>query len=152
MLSKRTGYAILALSCMISDKQEWYKVKDIAKRADIPMHYLHKILHALVKTSFIKAKRGPGGGIALSRPAKQITLLDVAEAVLGEEFMDRCLLGFGGCSDERKCPVHEKWSVEKKRIKKLLKQCTLEQVAEYEGKSGGRLKSIEEILKTSMTK
>ncbi len=45
MLSIRTGYAILALACMISDKQDWYKVKDIAKRADIPQPYLHKILH-----------------------------------------------------------------------------------------------------------
>jgi len=147
MLSKRTSYAILALACVINDKQEWFKVEDIATRTDIPKPYLHKILHALGKSGFIATKRGRKGGMALTRPANKITLLDIVEAVQGEDWMDRCLLGFAGCGDEMNCPVHEKWSVEKKRIRKLMKQFTLDQVAEFEGKPGGRLKSIEEIQK-----
>ena len=51
MLSKKTGYIILALACMMNEKQDWFKVEDIATRADIPKHYLRKIVHALGKTS-----------------------------------------------------------------------------------------------------
>ena len=132
---------------MINDKQEWYKVEDIATRADIPKHYLRKIVHASGKTSLFKTKRGYRGGVALARPANQITLLDIAAAVQGEKWMDRCLLGLVGFSDERNCPVHEFWSVKKNIIKESMKQVTLDQVAEFEGKPGGRLKSIEEIQK-----
>jgi len=83
MLSKRTGYAILALACMIDKKQGWYKVEDIAKQADIPRPFLHKIILALGKSGLVTTKRGLHGGMALARPANQITLLDVAEAVQG---------------------------------------------------------------------
>ena len=147
MLSKSTGYAVLALACMITDKQERFKVEDIAKRADIPRFTLHKILHDLGKSDFMSTKIGYRGGMALTRSANQITLLDIIDAVQGEKWMDFCLLGFGGCSDERNCPVHEKWSVEKERIRKLMRQVTLDQVAVFESKPGGRLKSIEEIQK-----
>ena len=145
MLSNRTGYAVLALSYMASDKQDWVKVEDIAKRANIPQPYLHKILHALGKSGFIKTKRGYRGGVALSRPANQITLFDIVEAVQGEERMNRCLLGFVQCSDEKSCPVHEYWKEEKENINARMKQVTLDQVAEFEGKPGGRLKSITDI-------
>ena len=147
MLSKKTGYAILALACMITEKQERFRVEDIAKRADIPKPYLHKILHPLGKSGFIATKRGYRGGMALARPANQITLFDIVEAVQEEEWMGSCLLGFGECGDERNCPVHKKWSIEKEKIKKLLKNVTLEQVSIFESKPGGRLKSIEEIQK-----
>ena len=145
MLSSKTGYAILARACMVSDKQDWVKVEDIAKRADIPQPYLHKILHALGKSGFIKTKRGYRGGVALSRPANEITLLDIVEAVQGEEWMHRCLLGLAECSDERSCPVHEFWKGEKENIIAKMKEITLDQVAEFEDKSGGRLKSIADI-------
>ncbi len=147
MLSTRTGYAILALACMISGKQDWYKVEDIAKRADIPKPFLHKILHALGKSNLIQTKRGYRGGVALSRPANQITLLDIAKAAQGDEWMDRCLLGLAECGDERSCPVHEFWKGEKENIKNKMKQVTLEQVAQFEGRQGGRLKIVEDIQK-----
>jgi len=145
MLSNRTGYAVLALACMIDHKQDWVKVEDIVKRANIPQPYLHKILHALGKSGFIQTKRGYRGGMSLSRPSTQITLFDIVEAVQGEERMDRCLLGFSECSDEKSCPVHEFWKEEKENIKARMKQITLDQVAEFEGKEGGRLKSITDI-------
>jgi len=147
MLSNKTGYAVLALACMTSDKQDWYKAEDIAKRADIPKPYLHKILHALRKSGFIKTKRGYGGGMALSYPANQITLLEIVEAVQGEEWLGNCLLGLGGCSDEKGCPVHDIWAIEKEKIRESVKQITLDQVAVSKGRPKGRLKSVKEIQK-----
>ena len=145
MLSIRTGYAVLALACMIDDKEDWYRAESISIRADIPKPYLHKILHALGKSGFIETKRGPKGGMALSRPANQITIFDIVEAVQGEEWMHRCLLGLAECSDEKSCPVHEFWKDEKEDIKSRMKEVTLDQVAEFEGKEGGRLKTIADI-------
>jgi len=66
--------------------------------------------------------------------------------------MDRCLLGFSECSDERNCPVHEFWSVKKEIIRESMKQITLDQVAVFEGKPGGRIKVLRRFKKTLMTK
>jgi Rrf2 family protein len=130
---------------MISDKQVWFKVKDIAKRANLPKPYLHKIFNAMGRSGLLKAKRGLGGGMALAHPADQVTLFDIAEAVQGEDWMERCLLGLAECGDERNCPVHDFWSIEKENVKAKMKQVTLDQAAAFESKPGGRLKIVEGI-------
>jgi len=145
MLTVRSGYAILALACLNSRQGQWVLVQEIADRTDIPKPYLHKILHALGKCGLIHTKRGYHGGMALSRPAAQITLLDVVQAVEGEKWSKRCLLGLAECSDERACPTHDFWKTERKRIEDKLKKITLAKVADYESKGNGRLKALADL-------
>ncbi len=45
--------------------------------------YLFKILKQLVRANILHSKRGPGGGFTLARPAKDITILEIIEAVDG---------------------------------------------------------------------
>ena len=142
MFSSKTGYAILALACMSKTEGQWLKVKDITKRADIPKPFLHKILHSLGKSGFILTKRGYSGGMALARPANQITLMDVANAVEGDGWSHRCLLGMAPCGNERNCPIHEFWGERKEKVLEKLCQMTLDQVEEFESREGGRLKRL----------
>ncbi len=60
-LSQTTGYAILALGCLERSGTQWILARDIASRAGIPLPYLSKILHALVRPGLIHAKRGHRG-------------------------------------------------------------------------------------------
>ena len=81
--------------------------------------------------------------MALARPANQITLMDVANAVEGDGWSNRCLLGMAPCGDDRYCLIHEFWGEKKKKVKEKLCQMTLDQVEEFESREGGRLKSID---------
>ncbi len=147
MLSVRTGYAVLALACLHNCEGQWVLVRDIADCTHTPKPYLHKILHALGRSGLIRSKRGFRGGISLSRPSAQITLMDVVEAVEGRSWTQRCLLGLGKCSDERDCPIHEFWSAQKNRIEAKLRQTTLADVAAQESKEKGRLENIADLSK-----
>ena len=138
-LSQTTGYAILALSCLEGRMDGWVLAKDIAACTGIPLPYLSKILHDLGETNLIEAKRGYRGGFRLKRSARTITLMEVAEAVEGKEWMPRCLLGLHACSDERACPSHSFWCEQRKRIESHLRETTLRDVAVFERQRGQRL-------------
>lgn len=55
----------------------------IAAATGTPARFLARILTPLVTARLLLAAKGPGGGYLLARPAGEITLLDVVEAVEG---------------------------------------------------------------------
>lgn len=136
-LSQTTGYAILALACLEDSPQEWVQARDIARRTGISLPYLSKMLHSLTRRGLVQAKRGYRGGFQLTRPADQITLRQIAEAIEDENW--GCLLGLEACSDERHCPTHEFWTAERAKIQAELQRITLREVASFERNNGTRI-------------
>jgi len=93
----------------------------------------------LATYGLVASKRGYQGGFHLTRPAEQISLLDIAEAVEGKNWCPKCLLGLEECSDGRRCPTHDFWQTERERIRRELARITLRDVADHERRRGGRL-------------
>jgi len=62
----------------------------LAEYHDVPAPYLAKSLQALAGAGLIDSRVGRHGGYRLTRPASEITLLDVVRAVDGEEPLFRC--------------------------------------------------------------
>lgn len=59
------------------------QVRVISDRQKIPTRYLEQIFQRLRRAQLVSGKRGPGGGYRLDRPAAEISLRDVVEAVEG---------------------------------------------------------------------
>ena len=55
----------------------------LAAHFGVPAAYLAKQLQTLVRAGVLSATTGPRGGFRLARPAEQITLLQIVEAVDG---------------------------------------------------------------------
>lgn len=55
-----------------------------------PTH-LAKVLQRLSKAGLVVSLRGPKGGFALARPAEQITLLEIWQAIDGEVLTCNCM-------------------------------------------------------------
>ena len=78
------------------------------------------------------AKRGVKGGVVLARPASEITLAQVSEALNGEDCRCTCLLGLTECSDDRGCPVHLFWKEQRELIFAEVSKTTLADLARFE--------------------
>jgi Rrf2 family protein len=62
----------------------------LAEYHGVPAAYLAKHLQALAAAGVLKTVKGARGGYRLARPAAEITMLDVVEAIDGDEPAFRC--------------------------------------------------------------
>lgn len=132
MLNQATGYAATALGYLASSGTKSVLVKDIAEASSIPSPYLAKIINALARKGLLITQRGIGGGVSLARPAIDISLYDLAQALDDTSILPRCMLGTAECSDDRACPAHQFWSGLRTRYVDFLRQTTVADVAAFE--------------------
>jgi Rrf2 family protein len=104
-------YAIRALTHLaVYGDERPIQVKDIAESEKIPRHFLAKILNQLTYKGLVRALRGPGGGFLLTKPADELFVRDIVEAIDGfDSIRRRCVLGLDECLDEEPCSLHESW-------------------------------------------
>ncbi|MCS7046112.1 MAG: Rrf2 family transcriptional regulator [Gemmataceae bacterium] len=83
-LTHASSYALHALAFLASQKTNAAMASHvIAEKRRIPERFLLKVLKPLVSAQLLISTKGPHGGYRLARPAKDITMLDVLEAVDG---------------------------------------------------------------------
>ncbi len=83
-ISRSTGYALVAVGYIAQHYQQGAVLAArVSKEYTIPLEYLLKILQQLVRANVLRSKRGPRGGFFLARPAEEITMLEIIEAVDG---------------------------------------------------------------------
>lgn len=82
----------------------------VAKDQRIPPSFLAKIISQLSIAGLLHTSRGARGGVSLARPSKEISLLDVVEAIDGPIFLNECVADTSMCTFEDDCPLKPIWS------------------------------------------
>jgi Rrf2 family transcriptional regulator, cysteine metabolism repressor len=83
-LSRTVSYAVRAtLQLAQSDPSTPVPCSKLASEGDMPERFLLQILRVLVTHGILRSTRGVDGGYALTKPADQISLLEVIEAIDG---------------------------------------------------------------------
>jgi len=83
-ISRSTGYALVAVGYIAQNYGNGTVLAaKVSKEYNIPLEYLLKILQQLVRANVLRSKRGPRGGFFLAKPAEEITMLEIVEAVDG---------------------------------------------------------------------
>lgn len=83
-LTRASSYALHAVAYMAGQKREGTTASHvIAQKRGIPERFLLKVLKPLVAAQVLFSVKGPNGGYRLARPADEISLLEVLEAVDG---------------------------------------------------------------------
>jgi Rrf2 family protein len=59
--------------------------------------HLGKVLQRLARLGFLESRRGPRGGYSMGRDARELTLLEIYEAVDGPLHLTTCLLERRAC-------------------------------------------------------
>jgi Rrf2 family transcriptional regulator, iron-sulfur cluster assembly transcription factor len=104
-------------------------LRDIGVAQDIPESFLAKILQSLVHRGLAISQRGAHGGFALARPAAEITLRDVIEAVDGPISLNQCVLWPEDCDRSGDCEVRCAWVQAQERLMSVLDTITLASLA-----------------------
>jgi Rrf2 family protein len=73
----------------------------------IPSSFLPQVMGDLVRAGLVANRRGRLGGYRLARPAGDISLLAVVEAVEGDGRRRTCVLRGGPCRRDGACDVHD---------------------------------------------
>jgi Rrf2 family protein len=129
-LTRKGEYAIRGVVYLAKLKPgEVALISEIAEFTDVPQTFLAKILQSFAKIGIVNSFRGTGGGFILGRPASQITLREVVEAVEGPIMPNRCLMGESGCEFNKTCLVHPVWREVQSKVVEVLDAVTIEELA-----------------------
>jgi Rrf2 family protein len=132
-ISRRTDYGVRVILDLAGRPQsQRASTKEIAERQNIPNPFLAKIISQLSLADLVTTHRGAGGGVTLSRPASEITLLHVIEALEGPVRLNRCLIEPRACPQNGHCPVHHIWARAQEELTSLLNVTTFDSLAETE--------------------
>ncbi len=88
-------------------------LETIARRQEIPLPFLRKLVKPLQRAGLVVSRRGADGGIALARPAHGISFKDVLEAVGGPIVLQGCVSPLPeraeSCGIASRCQMQETW-------------------------------------------
>jgi Rrf2 family transcriptional regulator, nitric oxide-sensitive transcriptional repressor len=104
MLSKTAEYALRVAVWLAQSPEESVSADRLAEVTKIPRRYLHKVVQDLGRGGLVRSQPGPGGGYAMNRSPKQVTILDVVNAVEPLQRIRHCPLGLP--THTRLCPLH----------------------------------------------
>jgi Rrf2 family protein len=111
MLNQTAEYALRVMtSIALSQGAQPVRAKDLAKRINVPNHYLSKVLRKLVTAGLLRADRGHGGGFVLSQPPEKIKFIEVLNAVQITTEPKHCIFGWRQCNSKKPCILHHRWS------------------------------------------
>lgn len=130
IFSRQCEYALQAVTYLaLRPDGEMTSIRELAKKLEIPYHFLAKILQDLSYKGLLLSQKGPTGGFALGMPAKDITLFHIVEAIDGVDFTNKCVMGFPECSGKNPCAVHDKWATMRDGIYSMLVNKNIAQMA-----------------------
>jgi Rrf2 family iron-sulfur cluster assembly transcriptional regulator len=104
-------------------------VNEISEETRIPRSFLAKILQKLVKARIVRSYRGVKGGFSLVKQARDISVLDVLNAIEGKMAINHCLPDKKKCNNSKHCPTHSLWSNVQAKVTEMLKKATFEDLA-----------------------
>lgn len=108
-VTKLTDYATVVLTVLASAPEAVASAAGLAERAGLEAPTVAKVLKPLAQAGLVEAFRGSNGGYRLARPAAEISLIEIVEAMEGPIGMTECSLHAGQCGIEASCGARANW-------------------------------------------
>ncbi len=124
-ITSKSPYAVRALSELARVGTSGpVPIGEIAKRRDIPVQFLEGMFATLRRAGILQSQRGVKGGYSFARPAAEITVLDVVEALEGALHADAV-------------GADEIWVEAIEALRERLRATTIAEIAEREARAAG---------------
>lgn len=121
-----TDYAIRAV-LQLAKSNKVLSTTKIAEEMNIPGNYLPSIIQKLRESGIVSVKRGAKGGSDLARPASEISLYEIINAMETTTRINRCLEPDCYCSRDatEDCKVREAYQEMQVLMDKCMQNITL---------------------------
>ena len=129
-LNRLTDYAVVVMTRMTHRPDEVHTAPQIATDTGIPLPTVAKLLNALARDCMVESHRGASGGYTLGRPASEITIAEIIQAMEGPIALTACVEGSGhSCEVECLCPMRGNWNRVNQAIHDALSGVSLSEMA-----------------------
>jgi FeS assembly SUF system regulator len=130
-MSKLTDYAIVLLA-HLSRSPDTVTAHELARRSRVPLPTVAKLCKELSRAGLVISHRGRHGGYALARPADQISVAQVVEALEGPIALTDCASsGREHCDIEADCLARASWDPVSRAIHGALEKLPLSAIGPY---------------------
>jgi Rrf2 family protein len=124
-ITSKSPYAVRALAELArSGGQGPVPIGEIARRRDIPVQFLEGLFATLRRAGILQSQRGVKGGYSFARPADELTVLEVVEALEGSLSTDARNQG-------------EIWAEAVDALRERLGALTIAEVSQREARAAG---------------
>lgn len=139
---KTAQTAISAMSRLaeVYDSDRQLSSHEVARDRELAQTLVAKLLTTLSQAGLAAGSRGPGGGYALARPPKEISLLDIVNVFERQDSGLVCPFGPNWCGTKEPCPLHDDYVDLSNRFNDWLARTTLEVFVGHEKPKPSRKK------------
>ena len=110
-ITRRTDYATrIMLQLAALPEGQRLSARELGELADVTYPFARTIITELASAGLVDARRGPRGGVALARPASEITIYDIVSVMEGGVCLNVCVTEPGYCTHAAGCSAHEVWA------------------------------------------
>jgi len=127
MISQTVEYALRAVVHLAQHSPQACTTEEIASATRVPRAYLSKVLQALVRGGVVHSQRGIGGGMTLTKPPSELTILEVVSAVEPIRRIRSCPLGLAA-HGVHLCPLHRRLDDALAMVEKAFQASTLAEI------------------------
>jgi FeS assembly SUF system regulator len=128
-MSRITDYGIVLLTHLASTPGDAvHNARELSALSGLPLPVVSKILKALTREGFLHSQRGAKGGYALARPADEISVAAVIDALEGPIALTDCGTHPGACEREARCNVRAPWQQINRAVRRTLEQVRLSEL------------------------
>lgn len=137
--TRRTDYGMQAMIFLAAEERAGATGRDryvhaskVAEAMGLPVNFLRQVLGELARAHLVVSAPSSTGGYALARPAVDISMLEIVEALEGPLRDGECAVRGGPCHWEDVCPLHVVWTGAREALATSLSYGSLAEVAERE--------------------
>jgi Rrf2 family protein len=123
-ITSKSRYAVVAMAELAQAGPEPVPISQVAERRNMPVQFLEQLFSTLRRSGLLVSQRGAKGGYRLARPAEEITVLEVVQAldgVIGEEGKEA-----GGI-----------WAEGVEALRSIFRETTIAEIAERQAEDSG---------------
>lgn len=96
-ITQEADYAVRIIFCLAKENKRM-DARTISEQMGVTLRFALKILHKLTGAEVVKSFKGTHGGYELARPAEDINMRHIIEAVDGPPAVCKCITDSEGCN------------------------------------------------------